>query len=451
MYPLRFIGLAALLVSSTLLSAQKTVTVNAQMQHCASPPRLFTFDGTLFREAQVAGGEHGHYTFKVPADEPRFYYVGTDENTHTPVILGGESDVLLQGDCNNARAITVSGSLINQQYAALKNEFGRLNGLSQRANMNYRAAMSNPNNLDQAKQALAEVDQMRQHLLDSLRKTNPLLGRVASLNTYLSFPNHGQGRYPGELEYFATEFFRFVDWNDDAYNRLPWVFESFKSYATTLADVNLPDAQLLQIFDMALKPIPQGSGARKMALSGMLTTLQQKNNPAFAGIAERYIQEFGASDPAAVAGLQAEIKRMNGFKIGGEAPDFTQQTPDGQDFSLSQLRGKVVLIDFWASWCGPCRAENPNVVRLYDQYHSKGFEILGVSLDKTKDRWLQAIEQDGLKWLHVSDLLGWQNAVAQQYSVQSIPHTILLDAEGKIIARGLRGPALASKLAELFD
>ena len=119
--------------------------------------------------------------------------------------------------------------------------------------------------------------------------------------------------------------------------------------------------------------------------------------------------------------------------------------------SLSDLRGKIVLVDFWASWCGPCRRENPNVVRMYNKYKDKGFDILGVSLDKTQDRWLQAIEQDGLEWHHVSDLKGWSNEVAQAYGVRSIPHTILLDQEGRIIARNLRGQALEEKLEELFD
>jgi|APTNR8051073442_1049403.scaffolds.fasta_scaffold02255_12 peroxiredoxin len=452
MYSLRWIAVTALAISSIALAAQKTVKVTLQMQHCATEPRLYTFDGAAFREIQVAGGGQGHYSFTVPAGEPRFYYVGADANNHTPVILGSEESVNLQGDCNNPRNISVFNSTLNQQYAELKMEFGRLNTLAQRANMSYRSAMGNPTAMQQAVATMAEADQGRQHLLDSLRRHHPFLGRIAALNTYLSFPNNGQGRYPSELEYFAAEYFRFVDWKDEAYNHLPWVFESFKSYASTLADVpNLPEGQLQQYFDAVLKPIPAGSNARKMALTGMLSPLQQKGNPAFVGVAERYIQEFGAADPAAAASLQQEIKRIGGFRVGGEAPDFAQATPDGKELRLSELRGKVVLIDFWASWCGPCRAENPNVVNLYNQYKSKGFEILGVSLDRTKDRWLQAIEQDGLTWLHVSDLQGWGNAVAQLYNVHSIPQTVLLDAEGRIIAKGLRGPALANKLAELFN
>lgn len=155
---------------------------------------------------------------------------------------------------------------------------------------------------------------------------------------------------------------------------------------------------------------------------------------------------------ALAAKQQEEQQAMldNLIPVGSVAPDFSQATPDGQQLSLSSLRGKVVLIDFWASWCRPCRMENPNVVRVYNRYKDKGFEILGVSLDKTKDAWTGAIQQDGLAWKHVSDLAFWNNAVAQQYGVSSIPYTVLLDREGKVLAKNLRGPALEAKLAEVL-
>ncbi|MCB0617022.1 MAG: TlpA family protein disulfide reductase, partial [Phaeodactylibacter sp.] len=189
----------------------------------------------------------------------------------------------------------------------------------------------------------------------------------------------------------------------------------------------------------------------KLALSGVVATLKQKNNGNFVYFGELFVDAFKDSDPSAAASMKAQIEQMKSFVVGGQAPDFTQKTPDGGEMSLSELRGKVVLVDFWASWCGPCRRENPNVVRMYNKYKDKGFDILGVSLDKTQDRWLQAIEQDGLEWHHVSDLKGWGNEVAQAYGVRSIPHTILLDQEGRIIARNLRGQALEEKLEELFD
>ncbi len=136
--------------------------------------------------------------------------------------------------------------------------------------------------------------------------------------------------------------------------------------------------------------------------------------------------------------------------VGTVAPEIKMADPNGNEVALSSLRGKTVLIDFWASWCKPCRAESPNLVRVYNQYRTKGFEIYSVSLDRTQDRWVQAIEQDGLAWTHVSDLGFWNSAAAQLYGVRSIPFTVLIDEEGKIIAKNLRGAALEEKLKEIF-
>jgi len=135
--------------------------------------------------------------------------------------------------------------------------------------------------------------------------------------------------------------------------------------------------------------------------------------------------------------------------IGQPAPAFVQNDPNGKPISLASFKGKYVLLDFWASWCGPCRAENPNVVAAYQKYSTKGFTILGVSLDNNKDKWLAAVKKDQLAWTQVSDLQGWQNKVADLYGVKGIPMNYLLDKEGKIIAKSLRGEDLEKKLEEL--
>jgi len=145
------------------------------------------------------------------------------------------------------------------------------------------------------------------------------------------------------------------------------------------------------------------------------------------------------------------LKRLKGVGVGSEAPEIALNTPTGERLALSSLRGKYVLIDFWASWCGPCRRENPNVIKTYAAYKDKGFEIYGVSLDQDRAAWLKAIETDGLIWKHVSDLQYWNSVAAQAYQVSAIPMTFLLDKEGKILAKGLRGSALDQYLANLFS
>nr|WP_321234140.1 TlpA disulfide reductase family protein [uncultured Psychroserpens sp.] len=166
---------------------------------------------------------------------------------------------------------------------------------------------------------------------------------------------------------------------------------------------------------------------------------------------------FGNKINTKLVSVRRQKEALSATEIGKPAPKFTAPTPDGKNLALDDAMGKVTIIDFWAAWCGPCRRENPNVVKVYNKYHDKGLEIIGVSLDGTKrqkdpkDAWTKAIAQDKLTWNHVSNLNYFDDPVARAYNIRSIPATFILDENGTIVAKNLRGADLEAKIAELLN
>ncbi len=149
--------------------------------------------------------------------------------------------------------------------------------------------------------------------------------------------------------------------------------------------------------------------------------------------------------------LQELVKVLNGLQVGKKAPDFVSNDPEGKSVRFSENLKGYTLVDFWASWCGPCRRENPNIVAAYKEYHDKGFNIIGISLDKNKDNWVKGIQDDHLDWLQVSDLLFWNSAIAKLYGVRAIPANYLVDSKGIIVARNLHGDELQTTLKSLLN
>ncbi len=192
------------------------------------------------------------------------------------------------------------------------------------------------------------------------------------------------------------------------------------------------------------------------SLGYVADTPGDKIDKALAGLGKRFPTNSAISSVMALIAKQKEKAKQpppppaNIPQPGDMAPEITMPDTDGKMFSLSSLRGKYVLVDFWASWCGPCRGENPTVVKAYNKYSNKNFTILGVSLDKKKEAWLEAIQKDGLVWKHISDLKQWDSEAQKLYQFEGIPYNVLVDPQGKILATSLRGEDLEGKLAEVL-
>ncbi len=439
----------ALLFLWSGLSAQTEVTLTARVEGCSQPLQLFTFTGVGFEpQLELQAGEDGTYAATFTMEEPAFRYLGSGADDALPLIVGGEGSVNVTGRCGKLREATISGSPINAAYAALKRTFDEQNTRYATLVEDIEVIQDERVNRE-AKEAMAALDREKRELVGSLLQEYPLLGRIASLNTYLSWYSAEAGKFTNQLDHYTTTYFQLVDFADPGYDDLSWTYEGGRSYANNLLKA-IPSTTLADVLLAETSRWPVGSRARFLARSGTLAALVQGKHPATVKVGDSIIEEYASRYPAQVDLIRRQTAGLRSFTIGAPAPLFTAPTLEGEELSLESLRGKVVLLDFWASWCGPCRRENPNVVRVYNRFKDQGFEILGISLDDRRERWEQAVAADKLEWLHVSDLQGWKSAYGQLYGVTSIPQTVLLDRDGNILARNLRGPDLERRLEEVF-
>ena len=440
--------------------ADNMVTIKGTLENCSTQDSFLLYQSFgYFKEPMmtVHPDADGNFTFKLPPTKsPEFYFVGlnTDADKLKPVIVTNEHEITLNGPCYNMTMTSAKGSKINEDYDAARRRMGALKIDMNQTTEKYQANYNDPKLRALLEGDILKIDKKKLALLDSLKKANPFIAKIIALDTYTSFQESPKkANFKDEIDYFATQYFQYVDWKDAEYNNIPFIYEMFRSYAQVilLPQLNLTKAQQKAYCENLLKAIPAKSLAYKYAVCGLFSMMIEKQNPLLIDFCENYIQEFPKDNPEYKRILYMIMNQMKSMMVDVPAPEIAQEDTTGKVRKLSDLKGKYVLIDFWASWCGPCRRENPNVVKLYNQYKSKGFDVYSVSLDQTRDKWVKAIQDDGLIWeSHVSDLKFWNNEAARTYGVQSIPSTLLVDKTGMIIARNLRGPALEAKLKELL-
>jgi len=413
---------------------------------------LFEFQGLTLQPIAKAGRRgtpDSSFVFVLPKSSPRVYGIGLSEAATARVIVGEEPEFDVWGSAAFIEKARTVKSPANKAYETLKARLEEFNTRTEQLYEVVTLAYQGGGNKFKADQDAAKLTKDKKTYVDSLLKVNPLLGRIASLNLAPDFQPNNKGAAT-RAEFYGTEYFRFANFSDKAYENIPDVFDGFSNYIATLFRLHPTDAKMQQWVDAQLAKLDPSSKLYRIALGGVMSGFQKAESGLYPVYATKYIQQFKANTWGEIGRIEYELRKASSFMTGFEAPDLEGMTPDSQSYALSKMRGKYVLVDFWASWCGPCRKENPNVVAQYNKYKNKGFDILGVSLDRDAAAWKRAIEQDGLPWHHISDLKGWQSQHAQLYSINSIPQTVLVDKEGKIIARNLRGETLEAKLRELL-
>jgi thiol-disulfide isomerase/thioredoxin len=443
------------------IPSQGQVLFSAKLDNCSVTDSLviFRFEGLGLMPVLVLKptAERGFFSANINTDvNPGFYYLSVNA-TDTPKIRSfildpSDKQINIVGPCFDVSKSVVSGSVTNQKYDEM---MGRNNQLKIKMNsliMEYRGAQGNPQLVQDIERRMGLVDQEKRMFLDSTQKANAFLARILELDTYYSFQGlANRAAFRDEIDYFSKQYFGQANLADPVYNSIPYVFDMFRNYADVMTMVGLPDADVKANINRELAKIPSPSKAHKFALSAICSITLSKKAPASLSFVDQYLALYSTEDPNAAMRIKGQADALRKEMVGQPATEIVMNGLDGKPMPLSSLKGQVVLIDFWASWCGPCRRENPHVVGLYNQYKDKGFTVYSVSLDQDKLRWENAILTDGLIWPnHVSDLAGWQNAAAKLYGVSSIPHTVLVDRNGNIVARNLRGEQLTAKLKELM-
>lgn len=403
---------------------------------------VFVYDGTelnLFDSTQI---KNGAFTLKNKEIPRGLYKIGINPTDALDVILGKEN-IHIEFDKNNfSGSFKVKNSPDNDAFAKFNKSninFGQqIQALELKAQGIYQYKYS-----DQAKFDLE---------IKKLQKTADSLSNIlySGYETIAKNKALFTSKYAMALVMRDTtqkkNIFKASEFTDQELNRSNLFAIKTQMYFQRYTKPEIPDYEAAA--NELITTLPTKTKGKEQVYKTILSIFANANLDYYGVVIKKFKEEY-----ADQKSVQDYIKRQpkRDLTVGDEVPDIALKDTANNDLSLKSLRGKVVLIDFWASWCGPCRAENPNVVRVFNKYKDKGFTVYGVSLDQNREKWLGAIKSDGLTWTHVSDLKGWSSEGAKLYGVKSIPQTYLIDKEGKVIAKNLRGEMLEQKLKEIFN
>lgn len=439
----RLLQILFLVLCVPALLYAKQVTVNGNLSNSSSYKYayLFEFFGSELIKKDSTVLKNNEFVFKSNGFARGFYQIKFKENVFINLILGNES-IGMQGDLNNLSSIKITNSKENEVYLQYKvfaeKHNGHMKNIQADANKAYALQNTNPSAFQSQMEVLkAKYDSLnlvQQAFFKTLIDNNKDLYISKFLKNLIVDPSVTKENFITSSDFNDPELLR-----SDILNTKISIF--FNTYVEQSLEAYKEAAQ--NIIDRT-----KGTKGQEIAFLALLNIFGSVDMDFASTIASQYAKAFPGSSKA--KSILASMPKPSP-QVGEFAPDIILPDAQGNNIQLSSLKGKVVLIDFWASWCGPCRMENPNVVKVFNKYKDKGFTIFGVSLDNDKNKWLQAIEKDNLTWLHVSDLKHWKSEGAALYSVRSIPATFLIDREGKIVAKNLRGEQLEMELKRILE
>jgi peroxiredoxin len=414
----------------------------------------------LSEYASASVNEQGGFKFEIKDTLPQgLYKIGLDQTNAVSIVLSGEKDVSIMVDYGQLKAdnITDTNSGENEAYRALLDEWNCMAGKMVSLNIKKtQISTVDPFYTRKVKAIEEKVRLISQehnvHLL-YIKDTHPdsfMAEVLVSLSLIPIRTDHPdlKDRYDNERAFIYDYFFEYIDFEDERIIHTPFLA---KKYFTYLDQYTYHTAQgFKDSVNLLLVKAEANSEVYEFTIQYLIDTFHEKG---LAKLADYVIDNYekGCVKPLSARTVD-KIKNLKRLRVGQIAPEIVSQSPDGKAISLSSLIGKkVLMVYFWASWCKGCETENPNIVRLYNTFQDKGFDIYAVALDSDKTKWLEAIKKYKSTWTNVSDLRGWLSEAVETYNVNRTPAIYLLNKEGKIMAKKLRGKELEMKLNELLN
>ncbi|MCP4253603.1 MAG: redoxin domain-containing protein [Candidatus Scalindua sp.] len=460
------LGLLFFTYTNIALGVQTNRTIKGNITNI--PPdasniiHLYSYYGNqLSEDASAPVNEQGDFKFGIKDTlQQGLYKIGIDKKSAASIVLSGEKDIVIKADYGQLKAdrITVTNSRENVAYRALLNEWNRMGRMMYSLNIEKsRISTVDPfftrKTKDIEEKVRLVMDEHNVNLF-SMKETYPdtfmsevlvSLSLIPLLQTY--HPDL-EDDYDNERAFMHDYFFEYIDFSDERIIYTPFLEKKYFMYLDKYTH-HTPEG-IKDSVDLILTKAEANSAVREFTIEYLIDTFNKKGLSESADyVVDNYVE--GCSKPLSKRTVE-KIENIKRLRVGQTAPEIVSNDSDGKTIAMSTLIGNnVLMVYFWASWCEGCEAENPNIVRIYNKYKERGFDIYAVSLDKDKAEWLKAIKRHEFPWTNVSDLSEWESEAVKAYNVNRTPGIYLLDKDGRIMAKNLRGKELEMKIEGLLN